>query len=78
MILFEYSNNVSDINSVGRGTIAQFEYGRFGHLSTKIDENTNSNYSFNFQYIEILSYQTLENSHSDLLIRQILVFWEIE
>ena len=53
-------------------------YGRFGHLSTKIDENTNSNYSFNFQYIEILSYQTLDNSHSDLLIRQILVFWEIE
>ena len=53
-------------------------YGRFGHLSTKIDENTNSNNLFNFQYIEILSDQTLENSHSDILIRRILIFWEIE
>ena len=53
-------------------------YGRFGHLSTKIDEYTNSNYSFNFQYIEILSDQTLENSHSGILIRRILMFWEIE
>ena len=48
--------------------VALGTYGRFGHLSTKIDENTNSNYSFNFQYIEILSYQTLENSHLDILI----------
>ena len=53
-------------------------YGRFGHLSTKIVENTNSNYSFNFQYIGILSDQTLENSHSDILIRRIFIFWEIE
>ena len=60
------------------GNRHEIRYGRFGHLSTKIDENTNSNYSFSFQYIEILSYQTLDNSHSDLLIRQILVFWEIE
>ena len=55
-----------------------YTYGRFGHLSTKIDENTNSNYSFNFQYIEILSDQTLENSNPDILIWRILIFWEIE
>ena len=50
-------------------------YGRFGHLSTKIDENTNSNYSFNFQYVKILSDQTLENSHSDQTDFHILGNW---
>ena len=55
-----------------------FLYGRFGHLSPIFDENTNSNYSFNFQYIEILYGQILENSHSDISIRRILIFWEIE
>ena len=34
--------------------------------------------NFNSQYIEILSDQTLENSHSDILIIRILMFWEIE
>ena len=53
-------------------------YGRFGHLSSKIDEITNSNYTFNFQYFDILSYQSLQNSHSDILVRQIVIFLEIE
>ena len=28
--------------------------------------------------VEVLSYQTLENSHLDILIRRILMFWKIE
>ena len=66
-----------DMGSLVENLFSQL-YGRFGHVSTKIDENTNSNYSFNCQYIGILSDQTLENSHSDILIRRILIFWEIE
>ena len=47
-------------------------------LSKPTKMHTNSNYSFNFQYIEILSDQTLENSHSDILTRQILHFSKID